>query len=1363
MTVNRRSQQTIFTTVRSEGAILPIDLLQRVAQGDTSLGGLTPDAYHLPGEKLNEAINRAWNHMLAVWTAFKTAREKLPANDAGTTLTRERWLLPLFSELGYGRLLTARAIEIGDKSYPVSHCWQHTPMHLVSFKLDLDHFTRGVAGASRSSPHSLVQELLNRSESHLWGIVSNGLQLRILRDNVSLTRQAYVEFDLEALMNGEVYADFVLLWLLCHQSRVEAERPEACWLEQWSRAAHEQGTRALEQLRSGVEHAITAFGSGFLAHPANKALREKLRSGELNSQDYYRQVLRLVYRLIVLFVAEDRDILFHPGADPAARERYSRYYATTRLRRLAEQRTGTRHADLFCGLRLVMALLGGDEGSPALGLLASIVMLSEAKHLSGGDLGYSALGLPALNSFLFSRQAMLDLADCELANHDLLDAIRSLAFINDRRTRRAVDYKNLGAEELGSVYESLLELHPVLHIEAAHFELQTAGGHERKTTGSYYTPTSLITCLLDSALDPVLDEAYAKPDPETAILNLKVCDPACGSGHFLIAATHRIAKRLAAIRTGDEEPAPEARRKALRDVVGRCIYGVDLNPMAVELCKVSLWMEAIEPGKPLSFLEQHIQCGNSLLGATPALLAKGIPDSAFEPIEGDDKKICSEYRKKNKYQREGNRSLFDPQGQQWPWDRLGDLAAGMMRLEEMSDDTVEAVRHKQDYYDTLVKSNAYESGRLWADAWCAAFIWKKNKEFAYPITEEVFRNIERNPFNIAPWMKAEIIRLREQYHFFHWHLAFPDVFRVPAKDEEPENEQAGWSGGFDVVLGNPPWERIKIQEKEWFATRHPDIANAANAAKRRRMIAALQYEDHTLYSAFMEDQRQASGESHVVRDTDRYPLCGRGDVNTYSIFAETMRLIISPLGRVGCIVPSGIATDDTTKIFFQDITMSRILVSLYDFDNTAGIFVDVDSRYKFCLLTLTGRARPVKIGSEFAFFLHTVEDLQKCERRFTLSAQDLALMNPNTRTCPIFRSRRDAELTRAIYNRVPVLIEEGPPEENPWGISFNRMFDMTNDSHLFRTHEQLEPDSWTLQGNVFYNSREIYLPLYEGKMILHYDHRFGSYTAGAGPETYELNPAEHERPSRLPLPRYWVHESHMPDFMKDKRKALLAFRDITNATNLRTAIFSTIPVEACGHTLPVLVLDPKCMRELTYLASCTSSFVFDYVARQKLGGTHMTFFILKQLPVLPPAQYIDICKWNDRVSLGNWILPHALELTYTAWDLEPFAKDCGYDGPPFRWNEERRFLLRCELDAAYFHLYSIERDDANYIMETFPIVKRKDEKEYGEFRTKRVILEIYDELRRAMESGAPYETRLVPPPADAAVRHGGRTEIDIPL
>ena len=903
-------QRHQFTTIRTEGSILPADLLQRINERGAGLAGLKPDDYHLPGNlKLNEAINQSWNRLLGAWIAFHSALTKLPDTDPATTLTREKWLLPVFNELGYGRLLTARAIELDGRSYPVSHGWQHTPLHLVGAGVDLDKRTAGVAGAARMSPHGLVQELLNRSEAHLWGMVSNGLRLRILRDNVSLTRQAYVEFDLEAMMNGELYADFALFWLLCHESRVHAEKPQDCWLEKWSRAAQDQGTRALEQLRRGVEEAIEALGRGFLAHASNHALVARLRTGALSTQDYYRQLLRLVYRLLFLFVAEDRDLLLRPDADAQARERYERFYSLSRLRLLAEKRVGTRHADLYHGLRLVMAKLGSDAGCPE-------------------------LGLPALGSFLFSREAIPDLEACDIANAYLLDAVRALAFINDRHGRRLVDYKNLRSEELGSVYEALLELLPDVHIEALQFALKTVSGSERKSTGSYYTPESLVQCLLDSALEPVVAEALKQPDTAQAILRLKVCDPACGSGHFLIAAAHRLAKHLASVRTGDDEPAPEAVRTALRDVIGHCIYGVDINPMAVELCKVSLWMEALEPGKPLSFLDHRIQCGNSLIGATPALLKHGIPDDAFKPIEGDDRAVCSEYRKHNKQEREGQQRLFAYAPE--PWTRLGNLATGLLQLEEISDDSIAGVRSKQERWEELVRSQGYIYSRLWADAWCAAFVWKKisDRSHPYPITEELFRKIERNPFHVVnTWHEQEIRRLAEQYQFFHWHLAFPDVFRVPVGDEEPENEQTGWNGGFDVVLGNPPWERIKLQEKEWFAVRRPEIANAPNAATRRKMIEALHDEDTALYEAFLDDRRKAEGESHFVRSSDRYPLCGRGDVNTYAIFAEMNRLLISEAGRVGCIVPSGIATDDTTKFFFADLMESQSLASLYDFEN----------------------------------------------------------------------------------------------------------------------------------------------------------------------------------------------------------------------------------------------------------------------------------------------------------------------------------------------------------------------------------------------------------------------------------------------
>jgi len=360
----------IFTTIRTEGALLPPDLLQRISEG-ANIDGLTSESYHRPGEKLNEAINRSWNALQGAWASFKNAQERLPEGDLGTTITRERWLLPLFRELDYGRLQTATAVEIDGRSYPISHGWEYVPIHLVSYRVDLDTRTKGVAGASSASPHSLVQIFLNRSDDNLWGFLSNGYKLRILRDNLTLTRQAYVEFDLEAMMDGEVYSDFVLLWLLCHQSRVEGEKPTDYWLEKWMKVAEEQGTRALDQLRDGVEQAITALGLGFIEHPANADLRDKLSDGRLNGQDYYRQLLRIVYRLLFLFVAEDRDLLLNPGADEATRATYLDYYSTGRLRRMAESFKGTGHPDLFESLRLVMHLLSGENAptkppSPAL-------------------------------------------------------------------------------------------------------------------------------------------------------------------------------------------------------------------------------------------------------------------------------------------------------------------------------------------------------------------------------------------------------------------------------------------------------------------------------------------------------------------------------------------------------------------------------------------------------------------------------------------------------------------------------------------------------------------------------------------------------------------------------------------------------------------------------------------------------------------------------------------------------------------------------------------------------------------------------------------------------------------------------------
>lgn len=1323
--------QELFSCVRTEGALLPPEVLRRIADGDRDLPGLRPDDYHLvPGETLGEAVNRAWARLVGGWAAFRSALAAAPPSDPATTLTRERWLLVLMAELGYGRLPAAAAVEVDGRSFPVSHGWGQSPLHLVGARVDLDRRTPGVAGAARQSPHSLVQELLNADDSRLWGMASNGLALRVLRDNAQLTRQAYVEFDLQAMMDGEVYSDFALLWLVCHQSRVEGERPEHCWLERWSAEAAERGARARESLRQGVEQAIATLGTGLLAHPDSTPLRLALRDGTLAPLDFYRQMLRLVYRLIFLFVAEDRDALLDPGASPEARARYLDHYSTARLRRLAARRRGGRHPDLWRALRLVMRRLGADEGAPG-------------------------LALPALGSALWDERRIADVMGAEIANRDLLQAVRDLAFVSDRHTLRPVDYRNLGAEELGSVYESLLELHPELNVDAPSFALSTAAGSERKTTGAYYTPTSLIVELLDSALDPVLGGAAQADDPEAAILALKVCDPACGSGHFLIAAAQRIAMRLAAVRTGDAEPAPAAVRAALRDVVGRCVYGVDVSEMAVELCKVALWMEAIEPGRPLSFLDHRIVVGNSLLGTTPALVSRGVPDAAFTALLGDDRTVVAALKKHNRAERGGQTTLLldslVPQ--------TAPLASELAALEATPDDDILGVHERERRYRRLVASEAHERARWAANAWCAAFVCAKGKGEP-EITTATVRQLASGPDSVPERVRARIAAIASAHRFHHWHVAFPDVF-TPHPDP-PDDDDAGWTGGFDVVLGNPPWERIKLQEKEWFATRSPEIALAANKAARERLLKKLPTEDPPLWEAWQGALRQAEGESHMVRRTGRFPLCGRGDVNTYSIFAETMRTIVAPRGRVGCIVPSGIATDDTTKHFFGDLMRTGTLVSLFGFENEEFLFPGVDHRVRFALVTMRGDGQ-ADTPVEFVFFARQTSWLRDPERRVVLTASDLALLNPNTLTCPTFRSGRDAEVARRIYARVPVLLREGPPEQNPWGVDFMAMFHMANDAHRFRRADELTTDGWHLDGNVFRKGDEEHLPLYEAKMLRFFDHRYGTYEGQTQAQANQgtlprLSEEQHADPGHLAQPRYWVDDAAVDDRLSDRwdHGWLLAWRDIARSTDERTLIASVLPRGGAGDKAPLVLPSGAAVRFAGCLLANLTSLVFDYVARTKVGGSGVKFFIVKQLPVFPPTAYADRCAWADD-TLDDWVTARAVELTYTATDLAAFASDVGWPGPPFVWSEARRAVLRADLDAAYFHLYDLPREDVEHVMDGFPVVRQNDERAHGEPRTRRLILEAYDAMAEAIATGSAYETPLDPPPAHESMRHPARS------
>jgi hypothetical protein len=1321
----RRETQLAFEALSIEGGLLSADWLGRAAQ--LQAGSQSEADYRVPkGLNLRDEIGRYWRIAQALWSEFSTGRQA----GADPLLLAERFVQGLLRDVfGFASLAATPLIEIAERPYPIGFSALGgrvpvviAPAPVASSESEIDTALQAFGDAGRKrSAFGLAQEYLNTSDDAVWGIASDGVVLRILRDNASLTRPAWIEADLGRIFTEERYADFAALWLLSHESRFgSTDRPATeCALEAWRTAGREEGTRAREHLRRGVEDAVVAFGHGFLSHPDNQALRAALKDGSLTTTGYFQELLRFVYRLIFLLTAEERGVLHGPDATDQGKALYAEGYGLRRLRdRSARRSAHDRFSDLWESLKIV---------------------------LRGIARGEERLGLPALGG-LFDHDQCPSLDAAKLENRALLYGVFRLSWLREDGSLARVNWRDMGPEELGSVYESLLELVPQITQEGRAFGFATGGetkGNARKTTGSYYTPDSLVQLLLDSALEPVVQSTIAaNPEHGTeALLQLSIVDPACGSGHFLLAAARRLAAHVARLRANGTPSAADYRH-ALRQVVGRCIFGVDLNPMAVELCKVSLWMEAVEPGRPLSFLDAHIQRGNSLLGATPELLATGIPDAAWEPIEGDDKRIASALKKQNKKERTELTLDFGAA----PASSYARLGAGALAVDDAADENLAAVESKERQWFELVASTAYERARFIADLWCAAFVWQKDTGALRDIapTQANFRAIQQDTTRAPLGLREEIDRLSEQYGFFHWHLAFPQILA---------------RGGFDVVLGNPPWERVKLEEQEFFASRSEEIAIAPNAAARKRLIAKLPDVAPRLWTEWCAASRKAEGESHFIRQSKRYPLCGKGDVNTYSVFAEHNRAALGPAGRAGFIVPTGIATDDTTKEFFQTLIDGAHLRALYDFQSGPGLFGSIGhGTFKFALVTVSaaGGSAP----AQFSFSSRTAAEARAPERVFLLSPSDIALINPNTRTCPTFRSARDAQIALGLFRRAGVFWNEAAANGNPWGARFMRMIDMTNDAELFHSRADLEARGFRLAGTRFDGPAQSFLPLLEAKMHFHFDHRFGDYRDHPeGSENLSLPDVPQDRLTDAdysPMGRYWVEASEcasrLAEFGAGAPRWLFGWRDVSKTQNERTVVASLTPYAAVANNFPLLFTQTR-PDEVVSLYANFCSFALDYAARQKLGGTHLNYFVLKQLPLLTPDIYEKGPGWASTGTIREWLLPRVLELTYTAWDLEPFAHDVGHKGPPFRWDLERRSLLRAELDAAFFHLYGLSRDDVGYVMDTFPIVRKNDEKAHGEYRTKRLILEVYDAMTEATRTGEPYVTRLDPPPADPRVAH----------
>lgn len=1171
------------------------------------------------------------------------------------------------------------------------------------------------------SPAFALQDHLNDSDDCLWGLVTNGTMIRLMRDNASLTRPAYIEADLAQIFTNEDAASFAVLWLLFHRTRFGAAGAPAsdCALEHWRDAGAREGEVARDRLAGQVETALKLLGSGFLE--ANPDLGQRLKSGEINLTEWFNELLRLVYRLIFLMVAEDRNLLHPSNARADARKLYADGYSLTALRaQCFRASTWDRHHDRYEGIKIVFRALA---------------------H------GQDALALPALGG-LFAEDRLPHLETAHLRNRAFMEALYRLSWLADKTGMVPVNWRAMETEELGSVYESLLELQPQLGDDGKTLvfasEAAEQKGNQRKTTGSYYTPDSLVQALLDTALDPVLDKTEAEADdPAKALLKLSVIDPACGSGHFLLAAARRIATRLARIRA-EGTPSLADFRHALRDVARCCIHGVDRNPMAVELTKVALWIETVDPGLPLGFFDAQIRCGDALLGVFDLqVLQDGIPDAAYKPLTGDDKETAKYYLKTNRDATAGQGG-FDFGTGQASMPAMKPLALDFSGFRDLPEDTVEQIGAKAKRFKELRKGQTFVRAKAAADLYVAAFLLPKvggapagASARTVPTTEELWMALNQGKMRQA---MIEAPKAARNARALHWPLEFPDVMQ---------------RGGFDVVLGNPPWERVKLQEEEFFALRDSEIATAKNAAARKKLIEKLDDTNPRLAEEWQKALRSAATESHYMRESGRFPLGGVGDVNTYAVFTDLAWSALHPNGRAGIIIPNGLVVGFTYREFLRQLLSKKSLVSFFGFENEDKIFKDVHNETKFGLLTIGGTK--VKIEQPwFTAHIRQPAEISNPAKRYSLSVEEIKALNPNTLNLPVFRWAQDAELCATIYTNSSVLIRKTEREdsENPWGIEFQSTFHTANDSGKFIDYENIadQVSSWSGARATLQDGRAVY-PLYEGKMLWHFDHRYGTYEGQTEKQANKrvlprVTEKDHQNPEYRIQTRYWVGEQDTLDSLGDifDREWFFAWRDV--GPSERTMIGTIVPRTALGDT-PVLVSD-QAAKLVASLVAILSSLVVDYSARQ--SSSRMKLYVMEQLPVLPPSILGNFQDWlSDTPS--EWLSARVLELTYTSVDLAAFAKDLGHESGPFLWSAARREILQAEVDAAMLHLYGLNREQADWILDSFTVLRKYEERDNGEFRTKRLVLTAYDAMVKAKATGTAYQTPLSPPPADPSLCH----------
>ena len=1374
-----------YTSIHIYGHLLSDDILHNIERDNTLIGNRDQDFGM--DISVSSAIDYVWSSLRNDWNFYKerAGNERLAGRDPYGTRRARDLMERLLQSLGYKLDRQVANIEVAGTGYDISYtCQELGKMPFVVIgenisadgsintldKCSLDYRAKG--GMRKKSAHATMLEYLNATEN-VYGIISNGQLLRIIRNSGQLVKLTYIEFDLRRMLEEDKYTEFCLMFRLLHASRFRTSGDEPCVMERWFNMSIESGNRIRNGLSRAVQTTMETIGNAVLTSKGegNDALRRAFADGTMDAARLNKELIHFIYRLLFLFIIEERGLVYQiPDSVDAPdykqqcqwQDIYKKYYAASRLRRLSElsylkQR---QYSDLWQGLM-------------------------DTFHLFEPDTFGEKLGIKPLGGVLFGTETLHWLKQCQVSNRDLLAAFAALnEFTDERQQRVKINYSSLDVEEFGSVYEGILEMRPFVQpgVAASDWKFGFVGGLDRQSTSSYYTRPDLVQNLIKTTLEPVIKEKMADcattEEKVKALLNMKVCDAASGSGHIVLAMARTIAWYVCTLRTGEDNPASLDYRQALREVISRCVYAVDYNPDAVELCKVVLWIEGYCAGKPLSFLDHHIRCGNSVLGVSDLqMLIDGVPDKALTAEDKDTLKALKKLNQEAVKAVNGNTGNEPTFGFENPFGieemsiaQIG-LADKIRFINHLPEETLEQEIVKQLRWQELMASARVDCLRRACDIYAYAFyhtvkadeLYKDkggtdkelNLEAEVPYTKTVMRALQEieameclekgKPLptyyrQLSADFKTEVKRMAEEQRFFHWCVEFPEVFAA--------------NKGFDVMCGNPPWDKIKVEDKKWFESHgRADIVNAGTASQRKKAIADLPVYDPTLYKEYTKALADAEALSRFVRLAGRFDLTATGDIDLYPMFAE---LCLSFSKEAwGLVLPTGIAVNDSNKAFFSKLINENRLVSLYDFENKEGLF-DIHRMFKFCLL-VAGKAQDTPRTVSGGFYLTRLDHLLDPRRIYTLQTSDFARLNPNTKTCPVFRTSRDAKLTAKIYRNSTILYNE-ITGDNPWNVKFSRMLDMSNDSYLFRTYAQLTAQGATLNGNTFTTvDGETYVPLYEGKMIWHYNHHYGTWpTEGERPNSINM-PSEDElaNPNSSIIPWYWVPLAAVKDrlvkYDKDgnvvwewKHKWLIGFRDVTNATNERTFICSPIPDSAgVGHSATLLYAERRTM-PVASLCAMMSSLVFDYTTKQKIGGSHASISFVKQFPVLTPDQIPSTMQWQ--------IVKRVAELCYFNHDMDGWASELWEEmseeqraelpqlgaQQPWVYNPERRAVLQAELDAIFAHLYGLDTEDLVYILdpedicgkgcinETFRVLKDNEIRQYGEYRTKRLVLEAWN-------------------------------------